>query len=106
MVRWDSDPEMQRWLDFPTEHPEGFDHLAHCEQVIGEWWVEWEAGKRAAFAVRDARAGVPLGSCELRRIQCEGRADISYSTIAEQRGRGIATRAVRLLCEWGSRGWD
>ncbi len=49
--------------------------------------------------VRDAHAGVPLGSCELRHVQ-GGEADISYSTIAEHRRRGVATRAVKLLCRW------
>lgn len=48
MVRWDSDPEMQRWLDLPAQDPEGFDHLAHCEHVIREWWAQWEARKGRA----------------------------------------------------------
>ncbi len=99
MVHWDADPEMQRWLDFPTELPQGFNHLAHGEGVIRRWWSLWEAGTLAAFMVRDAQSGIPLGSCELRHIQA-GEADISYSTIAEHRGRGVATRAVQLLCRW------
>jgi RimJ/RimL family protein N-acetyltransferase len=50
--------------------------------------------------VRDSITGGLLGSVELRP-RADGGADASYATSAQFRGRGYATRALRLARDWG-----
>lgn len=100
MVAWDRDPEMAKWFDWSLAPVPDELHLAHAIGVIRGWAQEYRDGHRAAFLVRDVRSGAPRGSAELTFPE-HGGANISYSTIAEHRGRGIATRAVRLLAGWG-----
>lgn len=98
LARWNQDPEAQRWFDWPTEVVPEDEHLRHCGSVIRRWKEEWGAGTRAPFLVREAQTGKPLGSCELRRE--DDRWSVSYLTLAEHRGRGIATRALKKICAW------
>ncbi len=100
MVEWDRDPEMAKWFDWTTTVEKDEAHLDHCRAVIRGWHEDYVAGRRAAFFVRDATSSAPLGSAELSFPE-PTRAEASYST-REHRGRGFATRALRLLCRWGS----
>jgi RimJ/RimL family protein N-acetyltransferase len=71
--------------------------------AIGQWSAEWAAaGPVRAFAVRAAATGALVGHCELR-LQDAGIAHVSYSTGRAHRGRGYASRALRLLSEWAFR---
>jgi RimJ/RimL family protein N-acetyltransferase len=66
-----------------------------------EAWVErcaevWRTGESAPFAIVGVAGGELLGSIELNG------ATIGYWVAVEARGRGIATRALRLICEWAT----
>jgi len=62
--------------------------------VIRTWWIETRDRVRFPFAIRvDDQA---IGTVELRTID-DTTAAMSYALIANERGRGYATRAVRLL---------
>lgn len=98
MVEWDHDPEMSRWFDFPPLPPEA-EHLASVGGVIARWRDEYEAGTTIPWAVRDPVSERLLGSVELRP-RPDGGSDASYGTHPASRGRGIATRALRLASDW------
>jgi RimJ/RimL family protein N-acetyltransferase len=100
LVAWDRDPEMARWFDWSLVRVPDEEHLEHARRVIRDWEDDYRAGRRASFLVREAGSRTPMGSAELR-FDDPSRANLSYSTIAEHRRRGIATRAVRLLAGWG-----
>ena len=61
----------------------------------------WEEGSGAAFAICPGGGGSVGGALlEPRRADV---AAVGYWLLPEARGRGYATRAVRLLAEWGIR---
>jgi RimJ/RimL family protein N-acetyltransferase len=71
------------------------------ERTDAEWWIGrceqvWADGSAFPFVIVDATAGRLLGAIELR----PGDGSIGYWVDAPARGRGVATRALRLLCEW------
>jgi len=81
---------------FPTEPSPGF---------AREWIGSYEEGRRyctrAAFAI-EAPDGTFLGVGLFPRIEREGRqAEIGYVIAPAARGRGVATRTLRLLTDWG-----
>ena len=98
MVEWDHDPNIALWFDFPPLPPE-HEHVEHVRGVIAQWHEDYAVGSRIAWAVRDPTNGRLLGSVELRPRQ-DGAADVSYATHPAHRGRGFATRALRLACAW------
>ncbi len=62
---------------------------------------EWLAGERAMLTIRDAASGRFAGTIGLYYtdpLSAEGM--IGYELTREWRGRGYATRAVRLVAEW------
>jgi RimJ/RimL family protein N-acetyltransferase len=61
----------------------------------------WLAGERADLVITDAVTGYPAGSIGLfYQEPSTGQAMIGYSMLTAWRGRGYATRAVRLLAGW------
>jgi RimJ/RimL family protein N-acetyltransferase len=67
-----------------------------------EAWVErcegmWRDATSYPFAIADAASGAFLGSIEL-----SSEWTIGYWVAPGARGRGVATRALRLLCSWAS----
>ncbi|WP_446218511.1 GNAT family N-acetyltransferase [Micromonospora sp. IBHARD004] len=61
----------------------------------------WLAGGSADFAVLDAATGAVAGGCALVYDEpSTGQAMLGYSLLPEARGRGLATRTVRLLAGW------
>jgi len=74
--------------------------------AIRRWNDAWAtSGPTRAFAVRDAATGQLVGHCELRHQEA-GIAHVSYSTGWANRGRGYASRALRLLSAWAFREAD
>ncbi|SCE71359.1 GNAT family N-acetyltransferase [Micromonospora mirobrigensis] len=61
----------------------------------------WLAGESADLAILDAVSGEVVGVCKLRYDEPPtGQGMLGYSMLPEARGRGLATRAVRLVAEW------
>src|SRR5262245_14686165 len=91
----DHDPEHRRRFDFPDDFVPS---LRHSQDVISRWEHERGANARFAFAVRDAETGELLGGCELLPLGKES-ANLSYWTYPTHRLRGVASRAVALVCQ-------
>ena len=94
MAEADGDPEIRRWFEFP---PEFVPSIEHSKTVVSRWRAERTAG-RLPYAVRDAASGELLGGCELRPER-SGTGGVSYWTYPAHRGKGVAARALRILCE-------
>lgn len=85
------DPEIARWTTIPQpygpEHAEGF--------VLGAAGLA-AAGSDLMTLIVDAATDAPLGSVGLHRVG-GGEGMIGYWLAPAARGRGVATRGVRLL---------
>lgn len=91
----DADPEHRRWFDFPVSFVPS---LEHSERVISGWTSAREEGGPFVFAVRAVDGGELLGGCEIR-LREDHAANVSYFTLPQHRARGVASRAVALLCQ-------
>src|SRR5690606_27486170 len=61
----------------------------------------WLSGQRIELAVREAAGGAFAGHLQLiNGMPAFGEAMLGYSLLPEFRGRGLMTRAVRLLSDW------
>ncbi|MEU8253746.1 GNAT family N-acetyltransferase [Micromonospora inaquosa] len=61
----------------------------------------WLTGEIARLLITDVASGEPVGSCGLSYTDvAAGEASVGYALLPEWRGRGYATRAVRLLAGW------
>lgn len=90
------DPEIPRWTLVPRSYGEddARDYFARVAEGLA-------AGTRASFAIVDANDGRLLGTAGLMTIDWTlGCAEIGYMLGAHARGRGAASRAVRLLAGW------
>jgi RimJ/RimL family protein N-acetyltransferase len=64
----------------------------------GTWWL---AGERADLVITDAASGAVAGDIGLYYQEPRtGQAMVGYTMLPAWRGRGYATRAVRLLARW------
>lgn len=91
------DEEVQRWMDVPVPYlPE---HAAH---FVGQHSREqWSSQQGAPFAIASAENGQVLGSCGLAGVTATHLvAEVAYAVAPWARGRKVAQRAVRLLCDW------
>ena len=83
----DDDPELDRWTRIPFPYAE-----EHALEFI-------TTTEERAFAIVDRGTGALLGGIGAR-IHDEGVVELGYWVRASARGRGVATRAVRLLAGW------
>jgi RimJ/RimL family protein N-acetyltransferase len=102
-----------------AEHAAAMDALARDEDVVrftrlpepvpenfGTRWVaRYVAGREqrtnAGFAIVDVDSGAFLGFMALVRLNVEEQeAEAGYIVASQARGRGVATRALRLLSAW------
>jgi RimJ/RimL family protein N-acetyltransferase len=90
-----NDPAIAEFLDqlpSPYTEQDGRDAIAYFR----EGWAE---GTVSNFAITEG--GRPLGSVGVRWVEPDqGVAEIGYWVAAEARGRGLCTRAVRLVSHW------
>jgi RimJ/RimL family protein N-acetyltransferase len=90
------DPEIPRWTFVPSPYT-----LADAEAFLARSAAEEAAGTAADLLAVDAADGRLLGSFSVIEIDRDrGSGEIGYWVAAAARGRGIATRGVRLLADW------
>jgi RimJ/RimL family protein N-acetyltransferase len=92
------DPDIARWTHVPDPYTD-----ADARQ-----WVEQQertrlAGSELHLLAVDAESDRLLGAIGLTVDRAEGRGVLGYWVAAEARGRGVATRAVRMLSAWALR---
>lgn len=81
----------------PPVAPAMADEVARC----GRAYSRWLAGERCELAVVDAATGGFAGEIGLfYQEPVTGQAMIGYGLLPRFRGRGLMTRAVRLLTDW------
>jgi RimJ/RimL family protein N-acetyltransferase len=93
----DGDDEIALWLDLiPQPYTERDAHA-----WIAQAAALWRDQTSATFAVTRAADGDVLGGVGLRVVDADHAvAEVGYWTRSEARGRGITTRAVRLISRW------
>jgi RimJ/RimL family protein N-acetyltransferase len=90
------DEDVRRYTRVPTEPPADF-----VETWLGFYEDGWRDGTRAGFAI-ETHDGEFLGLGMFVRLEREGRqGEIGYVIGPAARGRGMATRTLRLLTDWG-----
>ena len=91
------DPEVSRFTSVPFPY-----EMRHATDWIARAPGAWRDGTAAPMVIVDAESGELLGACGL--LEMEGdQAEIGYWVKREARARGVASRAVRLVTEWGLR---
>lgn len=96
-----TDPQMQRWTTVPVpylrEHAVSF-----VEQRAGRWAddVEWTLG----IEVRDDDGRQRLAGNVALRPDGAGGSEVGFALAPWARGRGVMSRALRLLAEWAFTG--
>jgi RimJ/RimL family protein N-acetyltransferase len=93
----DGDPEIAVWLDAV---PQPYS-LADAHAYVAQCRRSWADGIGARFAILDARDGSIAGSIGARFSDpVQAVTEVGYWVAREARGRGLATRALRLLARW------
>ena len=88
------DPEIARWLPvIPSPYSE-----EDARGFLEESRSSWESGESYNFALVD-KSDELLGSIAIRILRFST-GHIGYWVIANARGRGIATEALKTLCRW------
>ena len=88
------DPEIQRWVPVPSPYlPE---HASGYPQLTERGWAD---GSHGSLAIVDVSSDRLLGAIGLSPIETH-RVSIGYWIVPAERGRGVATDAVRLLGRW------
>jgi RimJ/RimL family protein N-acetyltransferase len=88
------DELVARWLNMPaTPGDRDFDSLLRVARNGRA------SGERIDYAVTEAGVDVSVGAVIASRRHRDNY-EVAYLASEEGRGRGLMTRAVRLLCEW------
>ncbi len=90
-----TDPEIARWVPVPT--PYTIDDAREFLEIVDAGWAN---GASATFAIEDRASAQLAGMIGLDRGVVSGRASVGYWLAPGARGRGLATRAVRLVAAW------
>jgi RimJ/RimL family protein N-acetyltransferase len=94
ITRMFADREALEWTRAPDPYREG-----DARQWLASLPAQMRRGDALPLAITDARDGSLLGSIELR-VQADGRAEFGYMLAAWARGRGVGTRALRLVARY------
>ena len=93
------DEQLVRWLSGGPATREGVEaYIRHCD----EQWAT--GGPLRAFAIRFS-GETPIGTVDLRfegAGLARGEANVAYGLYPAWRGRGLATRAVGLVCGYAA----
>lgn len=90
------DPDIPRFTTVPSPYTVA-DALAYIEHSR----ASWSSGDAAPFVIVDAGHGTLLGSIGLHDLATTARVPhVGYWVAAPARGRGVATRALRLVAGW------
>ncbi len=88
------DPEIARWVTIPQPF-----RAADADAFIENALSMWRTGTGAPFAIVDAATDQILGA--VTRFGPDGhQATFGLWLAPEARGRGVGTRALRLLADW------
>jgi RimJ/RimL family protein N-acetyltransferase len=104
IVRACQDPEIARWTRVPENYT-----VNDARAYLLQRYDAILAGSTAPFAIVSSPSGDSgaagyqlLGSISLIRLNWRHRrGEVGYWLAPEARGQGHATRAVRLICQWG-----
>jgi RimJ/RimL family protein N-acetyltransferase len=91
-----SEPDIRHWMGWDGEPPpDEAEALANIERAAAAWLD----GSWAVFRIADRATDQVVGGVNLRLADHQI-AEISYFVRESARGRGLATRAVRLVSRW------
>jgi RimJ/RimL family protein N-acetyltransferase len=95
IVEMCEDPDVIRFTSVPVPY----------EADDAQLWLDLHpgrlaAGDGAAFAITEAGDERVVGSIGVRVLHEQGAAETGYHIVAERRGRGLATAALRLIARW------
>lgn len=91
-----SEPDIRYWMGWDGEGlPDDAEARANIERAASSW----REGTWAVFRIVDASTDEVVGGVSLRFGDFEV-AEVSYFLRASVRGRGLATRAVRVVSRW------
>ena len=92
-----ADPEIPRFTTIPSPYDE-----SHAKGWMSRSAARLAAGTDVAAVITDARSGEVLGGVGLHNLDpASGRCSAGYWVAAPARARGVARRALSLLCGYG-----
>ena len=93
------DPEIPRWTRVPMPYTR-----AHAVEYVERSGRTWDQGTDAPFVIVDAQSVALLGAIGVHRLGGEDDGpEVGYWLERSARGRGVATRALRLVSGWACR---
>jgi RimJ/RimL family protein N-acetyltransferase len=91
-----ADPEIARWIPIPVPY-----RLEDARVFAASTEEAWASGREPTFVICEAASGLLVGSIAIhRRPDAPRTAAVGYWLAPEARGRGLASRAVRLVTRW------
>ena len=93
-----NDIEIARWIHLPSPYGE-----SDAREYVIATTMAWVDRTGAVFAVVECASGELAGSIALHVLDPLGNVEVGYWAAAPARGRGLTTRALKLLCGWAVR---
>ena len=94
LLAYAQDPVASIW------DPEDTPDLAAAKERAG-WRADWSSGSSAVWAIADAHDTEVYGGIQLFDVSARSlHATTGYGLMPAARGQGIATEALRIVCEW------
>jgi RimJ/RimL family protein N-acetyltransferase len=90
------DPETRRWLDDESLTSE------RRRDLVSRAEERWRTGRGAPFVIAGPATDRALGLLNVQFGEDEEVAGLAASVIPEARGRGVASRALRIAAEWAT----